>query len=433
MTRRFFLFLFLCFALAASPVMAANLRVSAASSLTDALHDIGRIYQQATHETILFDFGASGTLARQIAEGAPSDVFVSADEAKMDQLQQRGFIIKGSRRSILSNTLVIIVPSDSNLKITSATDLADDAISNIAVAEPQSVPAGIYAKEYLRAIHVWDRIKDKIIPTENVRAALAAVESGNVQAGIVYRATLHRFPPVAAGAGDLPQVRLHPQMTAEEWRIAAFTLEMAATATLLILPPGLLLGWLLARRNWPGKSLVETLVTLPIVMPPVATGLLLLQTFGRRRMLGSFLDRIGIDVVFTWKAVVLAMMVMSIPLLLRAARTAFEEVNPRLEQIAETLGASPVRVFFTITLPLARRGVAGGVVLAFARAVGEFGATILVAGDIPGRTRTIALTIYERVQLGHDSSAYRMVALSAIIAFAALWTSETLLRPRRRA
>jgi len=222
-------------------------------------------------------------------------------------------------------------------------------------------------------------------------------------------------------------------MTAEEWRIAAFTLRMAATSTLLILPPGLLLAWLLARRNWPGKSLVETLVTLPIVMPPVATGLLLLQTFGRRHTLGKFLDRFGIDVVFTWKAVVLAMMVMSVPLLLRAARTAFEEVNPRLEQIAATLGASPLRVFFTITLPLARRGVAGGVVLAFARAVGEFGATILVAGDIPGRTRTIALTIYERVQLGHDSSAYRMVGVSAIIAFAALWISETLLRPRRRA
>jgi molybdate transport system permease protein len=222
-------------------------------------------------------------------------------------------------------------------------------------------------------------------------------------------------------------------MTAEEWRIAAFTLRMAATSTLLILPPGLLLAWVLARRNWPGKSLVETLVTLPIVMPPVATGLLLLQTFGRRRALGKLLDRLGIDVVFTWKAVVLAMMVMSIPLLLRAARTAFEEVNPRLEQIAATLGASPLRVFFTITLPLARRGVAGGVVLAFARAVGEFGATILVAGDIPGRTRTIALTIYERVQLGHDSSAYRMVVVSAIIAFAALWISETLLRPRRRA
>ncbi|MEA2328733.1 MAG: molybdate transport system substrate-binding protein [Thermoanaerobaculia bacterium] len=183
MTRRLFLLL-CCFALAASPAVAANLRVSAASSLTDALHDIARIYQR---DTLLFDFGASSTLARQIAEGAPSDVFFSADELKMDQLQQRGFIIKESRRSILSNTLVIIVPSDSNLKITKAADLADDAISNIAVAEPQSVPAGIYAKEYLRKLHVWARIKDKIIPTENVRAALAAVESGNVQSGIVYR------------------------------------------------------------------------------------------------------------------------------------------------------------------------------------------------------------------------------------------------------
>ncbi len=181
-------FLLLCgFALIAQTAMAANLRVSAASSLTDALHDIARIYERDTHDTILFDFGASSTLARQIAEGAPSDVFFSADELRMDQLQQRGYIVKASRRSILSNTLVIIVPSDSNLKIKGVADLAGNAISNIAVAEPQSVPAGIYAREYLRAQHVWDRIKGKVIPTENVRAALAAVESGNVQTGIVYR------------------------------------------------------------------------------------------------------------------------------------------------------------------------------------------------------------------------------------------------------
>jgi len=186
MTRRFFVLL-CCFALAASQALAANLRISAASSLTDALHDIAVLYQHETHDTLLFDFGASSTLARQIAEGAPSDVFISADELKMDQLQQRGYIVKASRSSILSNTLVIIVPSDSNLKINGPADLASNAISTIAVAEPQSVPAGIYAKEYLRRNHVWDRIKEKIIPTENVRAALAAVESGNVQAGIVYR------------------------------------------------------------------------------------------------------------------------------------------------------------------------------------------------------------------------------------------------------
>jgi len=180
--------LLLCgFVLVTQTAMAANLRVSAASSLTDALHDIARIYERETHDTLLFDFGASSMLARQIAEGAPSDVFFSADELKMDQLQQRGYIVNASRRSILSNTLVIIVPGDSNLKIKATADLAGSAISTIAVAEPQSVPAGIYAKEYLRAQHVWDRIKDKVIPTENVRAALAAVESGNVQTGIVYR------------------------------------------------------------------------------------------------------------------------------------------------------------------------------------------------------------------------------------------------------
>lgn len=221
-------------------------------------------------------------------------------------------------------------------------------------------------------------------------------------------------------------------MTLEEWRIAGFTLRMAAMSTALILPPALFLAWLLARRTWPGKSVIETMVTLPLVLPPVATGLLLLSVFGRRRAVGGFLNRLGIDIAFTWKAVVIAMMVMSLPLLVRAARTAFEEVNPRLEQIAGTLGASSLRVFFTITLPLARRGVVSGVLLAFARAVGEFGATILLAGDIPGRTETISLTIYERVQLGHDESAYRMVLVSAVIAFLAVWMSETTLRSRVR-
>jgi molybdate transport system substrate-binding protein len=169
------------------PTFAANLRVSAAASLTDVLHEIGPAYEKQTGDTLLFNLGASNTLARQIQEGAPADLFISADELKMDQLAQRGLIVKKSRRSLLSNTLVIIVPSDSNLKIASPKDLADPAIRNVAVAEPQSVPAGIYAKEYLRKLHVWDRITYKLIPTDNVRGALAAVESGNAETGIVYK------------------------------------------------------------------------------------------------------------------------------------------------------------------------------------------------------------------------------------------------------
>ncbi|HKS25003.1 MAG TPA: molybdate ABC transporter permease subunit [Thermoanaerobaculia bacterium] len=220
-------------------------------------------------------------------------------------------------------------------------------------------------------------------------------------------------------------------MSAGNWHIVAFTLRVAALSTLLILPFGIGVAWLLARYRWPGKSLVETLVTLPLVMPPVATGLVLLKLIGRRGPLGQLLDHAGIEVVFTWRAVVLAMMAMSFPLLVRGCRVAFEEVNVRFEQVARTLGASDWRVFATITVPLALRGIVGGLVLAFARAIGEFGATIVVAGNIPGRTRTLALAIYDDAQLGHDADAYRLLAVAAVIAFVALWTSEAILRRQR--
>jgi molybdate transport system permease protein len=221
-------------------------------------------------------------------------------------------------------------------------------------------------------------------------------------------------------------------MTAADWQVVVFTLRMAGLATLLILPPGLLLAWALARFQWPGKSLVETLVALPLVMPPVATGLILLQAFGRRGPIGKLLHDMGFEVVFTWRAVVLAMAVMSFPLLVRTARVAFEGVPARLEQIARTLGAGELRVFFAVTLPLALRGILGGTLLAFARALGEFGATILVAGNIPGRTTTLSLGIYQLVQLGRDGEAYRLMAVTVVIAFVAVWWSEWLLRRRQR-
>lgn len=216
---------------------------------------------------------------------------------------------------------------------------------------------------------------------------------------------------------------------AADWQIVRFTLEVCALSTALILPFGLAIAWVLARYDWPGKSLVETVVTLPLVIPPVATGLILLQLLGRRHSLGAFLhERLGIDVVFTWRAVVIAAAVMSFPLLVRSARVGFQSVNQRLEQVARTLGATDARVFFTITLPLAARGILAGVVLAFARALGEFGATILVAGNIPGRTTTLALRIYETVQLGDDATAYRLLLVCVLLAFGAVWLSERLLK-----
>lgn len=222
-------------------------------------------------------------------------------------------------------------------------------------------------------------------------------------------------------------------MTAGDLEIIGFTIWVSALSTLLILPFGLALAWLLARRDWRGKSLIETLVSLPLVLPPVATGLILLRLFGRRGPVGSFLERtLGVEVVFTWRAVLVALSVMSLPLLVRAARVAFEEVDPRLEQIAATLGKSPIRVFAGITLPLAFRGVLAGTLLAFARALGEFGATVMIAGNIPGKTSTLSLAIYQSVQLGQDERAYRLLGISVAVAFAAVWSSETLLRRRGR-
>jgi molybdate transport system permease protein len=215
------------------------------------------------------------------------------------------------------------------------------------------------------------------------------------------------------------------------FQITWFTLLCAVGATVLIVPAGVPLAWLLARRRFRGRAVLEALVTMPLVVPPVATGLLLLVLFSRRGMLGALLERMGIGIVFTWKAVVLAMAVMGLPLLVRTARAGFEQVNTRYESVAATLGASPLRVFFTISLPLAWPAVLAGAVLAFARALGEFGATIVVAGSIPGATRTLAVAIYGYTETGQDRQALALVAIAIVIAFVALWASNRLIERRQ--
>ena len=209
-------------------------------------------------------------------------------------------------------------------------------------------------------------------------------------------------------------------MTAELLEVTSFTLLMAALATLVMLPPGLALAWVLARREFMGRSVLETLVSLPIVIPPVATGLILLQLFGRRGPIGRILEPLGVEVVFTWKAVVIAMAVMGLPLFVRAARAAFEQVDQRYESIAATLGARPWRVFWTVSVPLAWRGVVAGLVLGYSRAVGEFGATIMLAGSLPG-TRTLSIAIYRDAELGNDAAVMALIACSVAIGFVAVY------------
>ena len=206
--------------------------------------------------------------------------------------------------------------------------------------------------------------------------------------------------------------------------IALLTVGLAITATLFMLPPGLWLAWVLARGRFRGRVLLETLVSLPLVMPPVATGLLLLMLLAPRGVLGGPLERLGIEIVFTRKAVVIAMAVMGLPLLIRTARAGFEQVDRRYESVAATLGAPPLRVFLTVTLPLALPAVVAGAVLSFARALGEFGATMMVAGSIPGSTRTLAVAIYSFAETGRDADAASLVVVSAMLAFAALGVSN---------
>ena len=220
-------------------------------------------------------------------------------------------------------------------------------------------------------------------------------------------------------------------MGLEEIRIVAFTVEMALLATALVLVPGVAAAFFLARYRGPGKGALDTLLSLPLVLPPTVVGFFLLELLGRNRPLGAWLSQLGIEIVFTWKAVVLATAVMSFPLLVRSARTAFEEVDPRLVGLARTLGAGPFAAFFRVALPLAWRGVLAGAVLAFSRALGEFGATIMIAGNIPGRTQTLALAIFHDVQVGRDDRAVGLAAVTVGLAFAALWTTEWIAVRRR--
>ena len=219
-------------------------------------------------------------------------------------------------------------------------------------------------------------------------------------------------------------------MTEEEWTAVRLSLLVAVTATAASLPFGVAVAWLLARGRFWGKGLVDTVVHLPLIMPPVVTGYLLLILFGKRGPIGSFLDQtFGIVLAFRWTGAALACAVMGFPLMVRAIRLSIEAVDTRLENAAGTLGANPLWVFATITLPLCLPGVIAGAILSFAKAMGEFGATITFVSNIPGETQTLPSAIYTLTQIpGGDAGALRLTAVSIAISMAALLGSEMLAR-----
>ena len=222
--------------------------------------------------------------------------------------------------------------------------------------------------------------------------------------------------------------------TAEEWTAIALSLRVACVAVVASLPLGIAVALLLARGRFPGRTLLSAVVHLPLVMPPVVTGFLLLLAFGRKGPVGAFLDEhFGIVLAFRWPGPALACAVMGFPLMVRAIALSIEAIDTRLEQVASTLGAGRIAVLVTVTLPLALPGILAGTVLSFARALGEFGATITFVSNIPGETQTIPSAIYSLIQTpGGDGAALRLTAMSVAISLGALVVSEAIARRARR-
>ncbi len=397
------------------------------------------------------------------------------------------------RRDLLTNRLVVVVPADSPPRIDKMEDLLAVEIRHLALADTTAVPAGVYAKQALSKLGLWDRLSDKVVAGADVRQTLTYVETGAAEAAIVYatdaivgdnvRVALElpadltepiRYPIVLLKqADDDPAARAFydylnsPEaaavftrhgfsigseipdqvpdrvadrptestvVTSAEWAALRLSFQVAVCAALAILPFAIGIAYVLARYRFRGRWLVEAVVNLPLVLPPVVTGYLLLICFAPRGPIGSILDDwFGIRIVFTWTGAVLAAMVVSFPLMVRAIRLAFQSVDPRLEMAARSLGASRTTTFFTVTLPLARSGVIAGWLLAFARSLGEFGATIMIAGNIEGLTRTIPLEIYSLANRpGGIGQSWRLVGLSILLACGALAVSELLERRQSR-
>ena len=475
---------------AAPPTARAQVlvRVSAAMSLKDALTQAASAFEHEHADLrVQLNFAASSALVRQLAAGARCDLFISADRPNMQRVVQAGVVIPKRVELLLRNELVVVIPHESALTLASVEDLKRPELRRIALCN-EAVPIGHYSRECLRRVGLLNALAGRVVTVDHVRAALAAVESGAADAAIVYRtdALVSRrcrialtpppsaqpriayFAAVTEGATSSAATDflsfLHGPAAGAIFKRAGFlpvdddqtvdlsaaqplsdaagsltgglalgitlrTLLVGSVATLVTVPIGIAIALALARRRFFGRSLVQALVTLPMVLPPVAVGLLLLKFLSPQTpWANAIYTALGGNPLFTWRAAAIAAAVMGAPLLIRTAEAAFAGVPRRLELAAASLGASRLRVFFTITLPLAARGVAYGVLLCFLRAVGEFGATTLVAGNIPGQTETLALAIYSREQGRQDAEAMILVAISIAIAVVATVLGEVFLR-----
>jgi molybdate transport system permease protein len=459
------------------------LLVLAAASLTDVLAAAAKLWEGEGGDPVEFSFAATSRLAPLALQGK-ADLLISADQEWMDWVVERGGAMADGVVALFGNSLVVVVPVGT---ISPPRTLADLDVAPRLVLAGETTPAGRYARAAMERAGVWNELADRVVRGESVRSALEWVARGEAAAGIVYRTDVlvhsgvevaFPIPPemlpsivypgvvlagaprpagaskflsflgsprvreVFAAAGFEPltapasaQANAPPPVPSNVAPTSAITLSLvvALAATLLGLVPSLLLGRLLARRQFPGKTLVTTLILMPLVLPPVVTGFLLLTLFGTRGIFGPPLAAVGISVPFTLIAPVVAALVVGLPLYVLSARGAFEAVDRRLEEVSWTLGVRPRPTFFRIVLPLAAPGIAAGAVLAFARALGEFGATVVLAGNVEGRTRTIPLAVYSLLESpGGSRAAWLLVGASALLSFIALAGFEILSRRQRR-
>ena len=433
---------------------------------------------------VRFSFDATSRLAPQAVQGANADVFFSADEEWMRWLEGEGVVRPGDARVVAGNDLVVVVPSGAQAPVAPSGLVRLD---RLALAN-ENVPAGRYARDALVSVGVWDEVTGSVVRGGSVRGVLEWVARAEVAAGVMYRPDARVEPQVdiafafpadghapvryvaaplvtssspdaagafldfvlgaqgasiieAAGFSAVPPIDVRAQAQVE--RLAApppavgsairLSLLVAFFATLLGLVPAVALGWLLARRDFPGKTIVSTVVLIPLVIPPVVTGFLLLSLLGSRSPLGRALDGVGLPIPFTLVGATIAALVVGFPLYVISIRGAFEAVDPLYEELSSTLGVPPRQTFLRVSLPLALPGIIAGAVLAFARSLGEFGATIVLAGNVEGSTRTIALAVYTLLEspAGRDT-IWVLVGASVALSLLALLGFETLSRRQRQ-
>ncbi|MSR36957.1 MAG: molybdate ABC transporter permease subunit [Gemmatimonadetes bacterium] len=461
--------------------------VLAAASLTDALPAVAKLWEATGGAPVQFSFAATSRLAPLAIQGN-ADLFISADQEWMDWVVERAGARVEDVVPLLGNSLVVAVPAGTTAPPRTLADLA--SLPRLALAG-ETVPAGRYARAALEAAGVWDSVAERVVRGESVRSTLEWVARGEAAAGIVYRTdvpvtpgvelafeipaamspaivypgvVLANAPNPAAAAGFLaflgtapvqdvfaaagfdpvgrpPAAPPTPQVTgapiaepiADPASAIMLSLVVGLAATLLGLVPSVLLGRLLARREFPGKTVVSTLILMPLVLPPVVTGFLLLSLLGTRGTFGPALAAMGISVPFTLIAPIVAAVVVGLPFYVLSARGAFEAVDARLEEVSWTLGVRPRATFFLVALPLAVPGIAAGAVLAFARALGEFGATIVLAGNVEGRTRTIPLAVYSLLESpGGSQAAWLLAGASVLLSLLALAGFEVLSRRQKK-